>query len=96
MKYIILALIALWTSGCAGDTKARHTLDEYRADSELRRTQLERCVKDPGSLRSTPDCVNAHAASAVEDRTSLREAPAVGLKDQNESSPKSRDPRLVE
>jgi hypothetical protein len=96
MKYLILVLIGLWTMGCAPETKARHTVDEYRADSELRHTALESCAKDPGSLRSTPDCINAQAASAFEDRTSLREAPPVGLKDHNDSSTKSPDPRLAE
>lgn len=58
---------------------ARYTVDEYRADAQLRRAQVARCERDPGTLRETPDCINAQTAAAFEDRLRLRDAPPVGL-----------------
>jgi len=74
---IILALLAI---GCSPPPEqARYTVDEYRANAELRHAQVERCQRDPGSLKKTPDCINAQTAAAFEDRLRLRDAPAVGL-----------------
>ncbi len=74
----VLGLLEL-TACARGPDTARHTVDEYRADASLRHTQVKRCRRDPGSLRDTPDCVNAETAAAFEDRLPLRDAPPVGL-----------------
>jgi hypothetical protein len=94
MRTAIFVVFSLVFVACAPDkAKARHTVDEYRVDAELRREQLAHCAQDPGTLRGTPDCINAQSASAFEDRTSLREAPAVGLKDDKGLDKKSSNHR---
>ncbi len=65
-------------AGCAPD-RARHTVDDYRADATLRHAQMERCQADPGTLAKTPDCINARQAAVLEDRVRLRDMPPVGL-----------------
>ncbi len=67
-------------AGCArAPEEARHSVDEYRADPQLRHAQVARCRQDPGSLRMTPDCINAETAASFEDRVRLRDAPPIGL-----------------
>jgi hypothetical protein len=76
----IALLFALLTSACSPQPPiARYTVEEYRANAELRRAQVERCARDPGSLKKTPDCINAQTAAAFEDRLRLRDTPPVGL-----------------
>lgn len=58
---------------------AQHTVAEYRADAALRREVFAKCLNDPGSLRQTPDCVNAREAERLESRGSLRDQAPVGL-----------------
>lgn len=65
---------------------ARYTLEEYRTNAQLRRAQVERCRQDPGSLKKTPDCINAQQAAALEDRLRLRDAPPAGLDPKHNSS----------
>jgi len=77
-------------AGCSPD-RARYTLDEYRADANLRRSQMERCKEDPGTLAKTPDCINARQAAVLEDQVRLRDMPPVGL---SEKSPKKPDTDL--
>ena len=74
----VATALALAVAGCSPD-RARYTVDEYRADTTLRHSQMERCKGDPGSLAKTPDCINARQAAALEDRVRLREMPPVGL-----------------
>ena len=62
-----------------GPEAARHAVDEYRADAALRHAEVKRCRRDPGTLRKSPDCINAETAALFEDRMRLRDAPAVGL-----------------
>jgi len=76
--------------GCSPD-RARYTLDEYRADANLRHSQMERCKEDPGTLAKTPDCINARQAALLEDQVRLRDMPPVGL---SEKSPKKPDTDL--
>ena len=59
--------------------RARYTLEEYRANAELRHAQVARCQSDPGTLKKTPDCINAQQATAFEDRVRLRDLPPIGL-----------------
>lgn len=58
---------------------ARHTVDDYRANDELRRGQLAQCANDPGTLGDTPDCINARQAERLQGRRSLRDLPPVQL-----------------
>lgn len=76
-----IALVFAWlASACSPEPPpARYTLDEYRANAELRHAQIVRCQQDPGSLKKTPDCINAQQAAALEDRLRLRDAPPIGL-----------------
>jgi hypothetical protein len=74
---VLLATFALML--CACSEAARHTVEEYRASAELRHEQISRCEKDPGTLRDTPDCINARHAAAFEDRVRLRDLPPIGL-----------------
>lgn len=79
--------LVLLLAACAQEPqRARYTVEEYRADAELRQAQLARCRDDPGTLAKSPDCVNAERAALVEDRARLRELPAVGL-DRRPDSP---------
>jgi hypothetical protein len=72
--------LALLASACSREAQpARYTVEEYRANAELRHAQVARCQRDPGSLKKTPDCINAQAAAAFEDRLRLRDTPPVGL-----------------
>lgn len=74
----VLGLLEL-TACSRGAAEARQTVDEYRADPALRHAEVERCRRDPGTLRTTPDCINAETAASFEDRLRLRDAPPVGL-----------------
>jgi hypothetical protein len=86
----VLGLLEL--AGCArGPGAARHTIDEYREDPVLRQAAVKRCRQDPGTLRETPDCINAETAAVLEDRLPLREAPTVGLEAQSGSSDRTRE-----
>lgn len=76
----ISMVLAVLASACSPELPpARHTVEEYRANAELRHVQVARCRQDPGSLKKTPDCINAEQAAAFEDRLRLRDAPPVGL-----------------
>lgn len=73
-------VFALLASACSPEPPAvHHTVEDYRANAELRHAQIARCQQDPGSLKKTPDCINAQQAAAFEDRLRLRDAPPVGL-----------------
>ena len=85
-----LIVFGIAVAGCCPD-RARHTLDEYRADANLRHSQMERCKEDPGTLAKTPDCFNARQAAVLEDRVRLRDMPPVGL---SEKTPKKPDADL--
>ncbi|MEO8017848.1 MAG: EexN family lipoprotein [Pseudomonadota bacterium] len=77
---IVIAALTLLVGACSPQPEvARYTLEQYRADADLRHAQVKRCQEDPGTLRKTPDCVNAQVAASFEDRLRLRDAPAVGL-----------------
>ena len=79
-RCLIGALSALAAAACTQDVNvARHTVDEYRANAELRREVFAACTSDPGTRRETADCVNAIEAERLESRGSLRDVPPVGL-----------------
>lgn len=88
-RALMLMLLLLATACSPAPESARHTVEEYRANAELRRAQVTRCQSDPGSLKKTPDCINAQQAAAFEDRIRLRDMPPLGL-DSKHDSPSER------
>jgi hypothetical protein len=40
---------------------------------------MAQCANDPGTLRSTPDCINAREAERLESYGTLRDSGPVGL-----------------
>jgi hypothetical protein len=79
-RHFIGVLSAFCAAACTENANvARHTVDEYRADAELRREVFSACASDPGTRRESADCVNAIEAERLESRGSLRDLPPVGL-----------------
>lgn len=79
-RCFIVALSVFTAAACTRDADvARHTVEEYRADAELRRGVFAACVNDPGARGENADCVNAIEAERLESRRSLRDLPPVGL-----------------
>ena len=62
--------------GCA-PVPNPHTIAEYRANAALLASELARCVNDPGTLQSTPDCTNARVAERLESMGQLRLLPSL-------------------
>ena len=86
-----IVVLALLMGACSpAPEHAKYTVEEYRANTELRHAQVARCQSDPGNLKRTPNCINAHQAAAFEDRVRLRDLPPIGLDPkQNPSGPES-------
>ncbi len=79
-RSFVLLMLAATITGCGeAPPVARHTVAEYRADKALRWEIFNQCVNDPGTLRETPDCVNAIEAERLESRGSLRKSAPIGL-----------------
>jgi hypothetical protein len=77
LGFVVTAISAV---ACApAPDRARHTVEEYRQHPELRKPEFDRCVNDPGSLGTTPDCVNAREAERLEGVGSLRTLPPLQL-----------------
>ncbi len=75
-----ISALAVFCAACTQDANvARHTVEEYRADAELRREVFAACANDPGTRGGNADCVNAIEAERLESRGSLRDLPPVGL-----------------
>ena len=75
-----IAVLSAFYAACTQDADiARHTVDGYRADTELRREVFSACANDPGTHGESADCVNAIEAERLESRGSLRELPPAGL-----------------
>lgn len=69
-----IVVTAMSAAGCApAPDRARHTVEEYRRDVELRRRALARCSSDPGTLERSADCVNVREAEEMESVGTLRE-----------------------
>jgi hypothetical protein len=76
----LAAMVLLSVTACTREADvARHTVEEYRADKPLRQEMFKTCVNDPGTLRKTPDCINAQEAERLESYGSLRESGPIGL-----------------
>ena len=82
----LVIVVGIAVAGCSRD-RARNTLDEYRADANLRHAQIDRCKADPGTLAKTPDCINARQAAVLEDRVRLRDVPPMGLSEKSPNKP---------
>jgi hypothetical protein len=84
-------VLALLVCACSpAPEHARYTVEDYRANADLRHAQVARCQSDPGTLKRTPDCINAQQAAAFEDRVRLRDLPPIGLDPKrNPSGPRS-------
>lgn len=77
LGFVVTALSA---AGCAPvPDRASHTVEEYRQDAQLRREELTRCDAGPGSLATSPDCVNVRAAQRSVDVGNLRNLPPLRL-----------------
>jgi hypothetical protein len=75
-----IVVTAMSAAGCApAPDRARHTVEEYRQNEELRRQEFGVCANDPGSQESAPDCINARAAERAAGIGSLRELPPLQL-----------------
>jgi len=76
----LAAVLILSAAGCTREAGvARHTVEDYRADKSLRQEMFKKCTNDPGTLRKTPDCINAQEAERLESYGSLRDSGPVGL-----------------
>jgi hypothetical protein len=74
------ATLVLILSACSqAPDRARHTVEDYRADRTLRDTTLTACANDPDTLGKTIECVNAQSAAALEGAGSLRKLPPLKL-----------------
>jgi hypothetical protein len=70
----------LSAAGCApAPDQARHTVEEYRQDSALRRQEMQSCTDDPGALGNSPDCVNALSAERAAGVGRLQDLPPLKL-----------------
>jgi hypothetical protein len=77
-----LVVTILSTASCApAPDRAGHTVDEYQKDAQLRLSEMSRCANDPGTFRTSPDCVNAREAERKLSVGSLRELPPLKLPD---------------
>jgi hypothetical protein len=69
-----LVVTLLCAVGCTpAPDRPAHTVQDYREDPALRRTELAHCAEDPDSRAKKPDCMNAREAERVESVGSLRE-----------------------
>lgn len=70
----------LSAAGCApAPDRASHTVEDYKQDAQLRREELTRCTKDPGTLKNSPDCVNVREAERSVGVGNLRDLPPLRL-----------------
>jgi hypothetical protein len=75
-----IVVTAIGAAGCApAPDRARHTVEEYRQNEELRRQELGVCANDPASQGNSPDCINARAAGRAAGIGSLRQLPPLQL-----------------
>jgi hypothetical protein len=68
-------------TACTPDANvARHTVDEYRANTALRHEILAQCLNNPGTLGENADCINAREAERLESLRPLRDQAPIGLR----------------
>ena len=79
-----LVVTILSAVACApAPDRARHSVEDYATDPELRHATLARCAADPGTLGKTPDCVNVKEAERRVGIGSLRELTPLDLPKKN-------------
>ena len=89
-----LAVTLVSTAGCAPvPDQAKYSVDEYRKDAELRRSEFARCANDPGSRMNSPDCVNAREAERLAGVGSLRSLAPLELPNPPRADTDSRSQR---
>lgn len=77
-----LVVTILSTVSCApAPDRAAHTVEEYGQDAPLRQSEMQRCANDPGTLKDSPDCINAREAERRSGVGSLRTLPPLKLPD---------------
>jgi hypothetical protein len=77
-----LVVTILSTVSCApAPDRAAHTVEEYAQDARLRTSEMRRCANDPGTLGTSPDCINAREAERRAGVGSLRTLPPLKLPD---------------
>lgn len=77
---ILAAVLILSAADCTRETDvAHHTVEDYRANKTLRQEAFKKCTNDPGTLKATPDCINAQEAERLESYGSLRNSGPIGL-----------------
>ena len=92
LAFSLLGMVALLGSACSrAPEEARYNVEEYRANAVLRDEQIARCRRDPGTLKKTPDCINAQTAAAFEERLRLPDAPPMGLESGKGSAKPAND-----
>ena len=81
VKITCLAVVLILSAAsCTREADvARHTVEDYRANKTLRQETFKKCTNDPGTLKATPDCINAQEAERLESFGSLRNSGAIGL-----------------
>lgn len=79
VRSLLLSILATVTGCERTPPAATYTVEQYRADAELRRATLERCAQDAGTLRDHPNCLNAQRAAVLEGRGGLRSSGPIGL-----------------
>lgn len=77
-----LVVTILSSVACApAPDRAAHTVEEYGKDASLRESEMRRCANDPGTLGTSPDCINAREAERRAGVGSLRTLPPLRLPD---------------
>jgi len=77
-----LVVTILSTVSCApAPDRAAHTVEEYGQDTPLRASEMRRCANDPGTLGTSPDCINVREAERRAGVGSLRTLPPLKLPD---------------
>ena len=71
----VLPMLALTACG----QPAGHTVDYYRGHREERATRMRECVNDAGTLRDSPECIDAREAARIDGVGSLKSLPPMGL-----------------
>jgi hypothetical protein len=57
----VFATAVLSLAAC--NEERTHTVDEFKADSQLREATVAKCKNNPGELEKTPNCINAGDAA---------------------------------
>jgi len=71
-KMILFVMgFVLFLSGCGEEVK---TVEWYEKNEPVRKTQIEKCENNPGTLSNTPNCINAKAAQKKINKEAVKKA----------------------